>query len=239
MPIQTLNPATGKVIKSFDEPSIEEIHKIIDKSDKAFQSWRSTSFDERKKLMLNAADVLRKGKRKYGEILTLEMGKLLREAEAEVEKCAWVCEHYAGSAESMLSEEQVKTDASKSYIRFDPLGVILAVMPWNFPFWQVFRFAAPALMAGNAGLLKHASNVPQCALALEEIFLEAGFPGNVFKTLLISSSAVKYVIDNPLVKAATLTGSEFAGKQVAEACGRKLKKSVMEPLLLLFSQLNF
>ena len=160
--------------------------------------------------------------------MTLEMGKPISQAEAEAEKCAWVCDYYADNAESILKEEFIQTDASESYVRFDPLGVVLAVMPWNFPFWQVFRFAAPALMAGNVGILKHASNVPMCAEAIENIFLEAGFPEGAFKNLVISSKPVKNIIDNPLVKAATLTGSENAGRNVAERSGKNLKKTVME-----------
>ena len=178
--------------------------------------------------MKNAAQILRDKKEHYGKILTLEMGKTITQAVAEVEKCAWVCDYYADNAEKILAEEFVETDASQSYVRFDPIGVVLAVMPWNFPFWQVFRFAAPALMAGNVGILKHASNVPMSALAIEEIFTNAGFPESTFKTLLIGSSTVKDVIDNPKVKATTLTGSEPAGMQVAQMCGAKLKKTVME-----------
>jgi succinate-semialdehyde dehydrogenase/glutarate-semialdehyde dehydrogenase len=178
--------------------------------------------------MKNAAKILKDKKEYYGKILTLEMGKTITQAIAEVEKCAWVCDYYADNAENILADEIIKTDASQSYVRFDPIGIVLAVMPWNFPFWQVFRFAAPALMAGNVGILKHASNVPMSALAIEEIFTNAGFPENTFKTLLIGSALVKEVINNPKVKAATLTGSEPAGMQVAQMCGAKLKKTVME-----------
>ena len=228
MPIQTINPNTGKVEKSFSELTLNEIISIIDSVDKEFLNWKATGFSFRKKLMSNAASILREDKLEYGKILTLEMGKPIKQAVAEVEKCAWVCEYYAENAESILREEIISTDASESYIRFDPLGTILAVMPWNFPFWQVFRFAAPALMAGNVCLLKHASNVPMSALAIENIFAKAGFPENAFRTLLIGSSQVKEVINNPKVKAATLTGSEHAGKMVAESCGKVLKKTVME-----------
>jgi succinate-semialdehyde dehydrogenase/glutarate-semialdehyde dehydrogenase len=228
MALQTINPSTGKIEKTFKEHTSEEVSKIIDSVDKTFNTWRGVQYSERKKLMMNAAKILRDKKDYYGKILTIEMGKPIKQAIAEVEKCAWVCEYYAENSEKLLSEEKIETDASQSFVRFDPIGIVLAVMPWNFPFWQVFRFAAPALMAGNAGVLKHASNVPMSALAIEEIFLNAGFPENLFRTLMIGSSAVEDVIKNPKVKAATLTGSEPAGKKVAESCGRLLKKTVME-----------
>ncbi len=228
MPIQTINPATGKVEKTFTEHTREEVFGMIDNVHDAFLKWRKTDFVTRSQLLKNAAQILRDRKEHYGKILTLEMGKPITQAMAEVEKCAWVCEYYAENSEKILSEEIITTDASESYVRFDPLGVILAVMPWNFPFWQVFRFAAPALMAGNVCLLKHASNVPMSALAIEEIFTSAGFPESTFKTLLLSSSKVEDVIKNPKIKAATLTGSELAGKHVAHTCGANLKKSVME-----------
>lgn len=228
MPIKTINPANGELVKSFDEMNVKETAEIIEKSHETFLLWREKNFTERRLLMLNAADILRREKMKYGSILTLEMGKPIKQAAAEVEKCAWVCEYYADNAEDILSNEFVETDASESYVQFDPLGVVLAVMPWNFPFWQVFRFAAPALMAGNTGLLKHASNVPMSAVAIENIFSLAGFPRNAFSTLLIGSSQIEEVIKNPMVKAATLTGSEYAGKKVAGLCGSQLKKSVME-----------
>ncbi len=228
MAIQTVNPATEEIVKTFNEMSIEEVESIIEKSHETFLSWRKKSFSERSELMHKAASILREKKNEFGKIMTLEMGKPISQAEAEAEKCAWVCDYYADNAESILKEEFIQTDASESYVRFDPLGVVLAVMPWNFPFWQVFRFAAPALMAGNVGILKHASNVPMCAEAIENIFLEAGFPEGAFKNLVISSKPVKDIIDNPLVKAATLTGSENAGRNVAERSGKNLKKTVME-----------
>lgn len=228
MAIETINPTTGKSEKKFSEISKEELRRKINSAEAAFNSWQKTDFDFRKIKMLNAASILRNEKEKFGRLLTLEMGKTLLQAIAEVEKCAWVCEYYAENAETILQKEIIQTDADESFVRFDPLGVILAVMPWNFPFWQVFRFAAPALMAGNAALLKHASNVPQSALAIEEIFNRAGFPENVFQTLLIGSSLVDEVIKHPFVKAATLTGSEPAGRSVASACGKLLKKTVME-----------
>jgi len=228
MAIQTINPATGKLVKSFKELNSEEINGIINDVQNEFLSWCEIEFSERSKLMFNAAKLLRKNKRKYAEIMTLEMGKPIKQAIAESEKCAWVCEHYAENAESILAKEVIGTDASESYVQFDPLGIVLAVMPWNFPFWQVFRFAAPALMAGNVGILKHASNVPQTALIIEEIFREAGFPKNAFRTLLIGPKLVDEIIKNPKVKAATLTGSEYAGSKVAEMSGKMLKKTVME-----------
>lgn len=228
MAIKTINPATGEVIKTFGEFSDEKVNQIIEDSHGAFLKWRKTPFDFRKNLMLNAAKELRHNKEKYAEILTLEMGKPIKQSYAEVEKCAWVCEYYAENTEKILADEIIESDADESYVRFDPIGIVLAVMPWNFPYWQVFRFAAPALMAGNVGLLKHASNVPMSAMAIEEVFINAGFPKNVFSNLLIGSSKVKNVIEHPLVKAATLTGSEIAGKKVAEACGANLKKTVME-----------
>jgi len=228
MPVQTINPATGTIEKIFKEHTREEVFRTIENAHETFLKWRETDYAERSPLMKSAAQILRNQKEHYGKILTLEMGKPITQAIAEVEKCALVCDYYADNAEKILAEEFVQTDAAQSYIRFDPIGVILAVMPWNFPFWQVFRFAAPALMAGNVCILKHASNVPMSALAIEEIFIQAGFPQYAFNTLLIGSSIVGDVIDHPKVKAATLTGSESAGKKVAQACGAKLKKTVME-----------
>jgi len=174
MAIETINPNTNKLVKSFEKTSDEKIKSIILNSEKAYQQWKQTTFQLRSKLLFKTADVLRNNKNKYAEIMTLEMGKPISQAFAEVEKCAWVCEYYADNAEKILQKEFIKTDASESFVQFDPIGIVLAVMPWNFPFWQVFRFAAPALMAGNVCLLKHASNVPLCALAIEEIFTEAG-----------------------------------------------------------------
>jgi succinate-semialdehyde dehydrogenase/glutarate-semialdehyde dehydrogenase len=178
--------------------------------------------------MKKSAQILRDKKEHYARLMTLEMGKLLRESMAEVEKCAWVCDYYADHAGEILKDDVIATDATRSFVAFQPIGVVLAVMPWNFPFWQVFRFAAPALMAGNAAVLKHASNVPGCAMAIEEVFNEAGFPENLFRTLMVPSSGVEAVIENPLIVAATLTGSESAGSQVASAAGKHLKKTVLE-----------
>ncbi len=228
MAIQSVNPTNGKILKTFTPLTSEEINNKIKAAQTTFHNWKEVSLSEKKNLMLKAAEVLRSRKEIYSEILTIEMGKTLKQSVAEVEKCAWVCEYYAENTEEILKKEFIKTDASESYVQFDPLGIILAVMPWNFPFWQVFRFASPALMAGNVGLLKHASNVPQSAIAIEEIFHLAGFPKGCFTNLLIESKQVKEVINHPFVKAATLTGSEYAGKKVAESCGNKLKKTVME-----------
>lgn len=228
MSIQTINPATGKVEKIFDVYSLEKVFSIIDDVDNEFKNWKSTTFNERSKLMKTAAQILRSKKNEYGKIITLEMGKPISQAISEIEKCAWVCDYYAENAEKFLTKEIVSTDANESYIQFDPLGIILAIMPWNFPFWQVFRFAAPSLMAGNACILKHASNVPMCALAIEEIFEQAEFPRNLFRTILVDSSYVEELINHPKIKAVTLTGSDLAGKQVAQNCGKVLKKTVME-----------
>ncbi|MCW8848660.1 MAG: aldehyde dehydrogenase family protein, partial [Melioribacteraceae bacterium] len=228
MAIETINPATEEIIKTFVPMTDEEVKSIIDKVQNDFILWKNKDVSYRKILMLNAAKILRDEKVNYGKILTFEMGKPISQAIAEVEKCAWVCEYYAENTENILAKEYIATDATESFVQFDPIGIVLAVMPWNFPFWQVFRFAAPALMAGNAGILKHASNVPMSALAIEEIFQKAGFPVNLFRTLLINSNQVDSVIENPKVKASTLTGSEYAGSMVASKSGKMLKKSVME-----------
>ena len=226
--INSINPADLKVLKAYQAMNLSEVNKIIDSVDNAFEEWRKESFSKRSKLMLKAADVLKKNKEEYSKLMTLEMGKPINQSRAEVEKCAWVCEYYAENAEKFLSDELITTDASKSFVTFQPLGVVLAVMPWNFPFWQVFRFTAPGLMAGNAGILKHASNVSGCALAIEEVFREAGFPENLFRTILVPSSEMESVIKNEKIKAVTLTGSVPAGKSVAKTAGSVLKKTVME-----------
>jgi succinate-semialdehyde dehydrogenase/glutarate-semialdehyde dehydrogenase len=228
MPMEVINPATGEHVKTYDTLSKEELGPAIRASYEAFLSWKNVSFAERAQIMRNAAKILRKDANKYAKLMTIEMGKPIRDGRAEANKCAWVCDYYAENAQVFLKKEKVQTDASRSFVSYQPLGVLLAVMPWNFPFWQVFRFAAPALMAGNAGVLKHASNVPGCALAIEDIFLKAGFPENIFRTLLIGSSLVNEVIENPLVMAVTLTGSTPAGKAVASKAGQMLKKTVLE-----------
>ncbi|WP_439882048.1 NAD-dependent succinate-semialdehyde dehydrogenase [Pontibacter sp. MBLB2868] len=228
MSIKTINPATGEEIKSFTSDSPEEISKKLEAGQAAFQNWRNTSFEERARCMHKQADILEQDAEKYGRIITLEMGKPLKDAIAEVKKCAKACRYYADNAADFLADDTIETTASTSMIAYEPLGVVLAIMPWNFPFWQAYRFLAPALMAGNVGVLKHASNVPQCALAIEEIVRRAGFPDDVFQTLLIGSREVNAVIENPLVKAVTLTGSEVAGSKVAEKAGSEIKKTVLE-----------
>ncbi|HLW32431.1 MAG TPA: NAD-dependent succinate-semialdehyde dehydrogenase [Aequorivita sp.] len=224
----SLNPYSAKEIKVYKNHTKSQVEEIIEKADKRFYNWRETSFAERRKLMLAAAQELKTNAKEYAETMTLEMGKPISQAIAEVEKCAWVCEYYAENAEKQLQPEIVKTDAHKSYVSYEPLGVVLAVMPWNYPYWQVFRFAAPALMAGNIGILKHASNVFGCALNIEKIFKKAGFPEHCFSTLLIGSDAVEGVIQNKKVKAVTLTGSGPAGSSVASIAGKNIKKSVLE-----------
>ncbi len=228
MPIQSLNPTTNEVIKNYDEMSSDQVNEAIDNAHEAFLSWRKTPFSQRSELMDKASHVLNDNVNDYAKLISLEMGKALKEAKGEVKKCAWVCDYYSQNAEKFLEPELIESDASKSYACFQPLGVVLAVMPWNFPFWQVFRFAAPGLMAGNAAVLKHASNVPGCALAIEDIFRKAGFPDHLFRTLMIGSKQVNAVIENPKVKAATLTGSTPAGRAIASKAGEMLKKTVLE-----------
>jgi len=228
MPIASINPATGQTLKTFQPLSAADTARKLARSASAFARHRETLFPDRAARMMRAAEILDAEQDAFGAMMTSEMGKTLTAARQEAAKCAWVCRYYAEHAERFLADEPVATTASRSYVRYEPLGPVLAVMPWNFPFWQVFRFAAPALMAGNVGLLKHASNVPQCALMIEEVFLRAGFPEGVFQTLLIGSSQVEEVLCDPIVKAVTLTGSEPAGRSVAAAAGRLIKKSVLE-----------
>ena len=228
MAIQSINPVTDEVLDTFPEMSSEELERMLADGHEAFVTWRARPFAERSARMHEVARLLRERKDALARTMTLEMGKPIVQSEAEVDKCAGTCDYYAEHAERFLAVQPRETDAAKSYVRFDPLGIILAVMPWNFPFWQVFRFAAPALMAGNAGLLKHASNVPQCALAIEDIFKAAGFPRGLFRTALIGSSAVGGLIADARVAAVTLTGSEHAGSRVAERAGREIKKTVLE-----------
>jgi len=228
MAIEAINPVDGSLLGRYEETPPQEVLGTIRMAHRAYQDWKRTSFSHRAELMGKAAVILRDRAREFGELMTREMGKPISGAVAEAQKCAWVCEYYAQIAEKALAERQVKTDATRSFVAFRPIGVVLAVMPWNFPFWQVFRFAAPNLMAGNAGILKHASNVPGCALAIEEVFREAGFPEGLFRTLLISGSRVDGVIENPMVRAVTLTGSTPAGRAVAAKAGRELKKTVLE-----------
>jgi succinate-semialdehyde dehydrogenase/glutarate-semialdehyde dehydrogenase len=208
--------------------SLEDTENIIQKAQEAFLKWKKVSFKVKSKLMKKASNILRENAGKYGKLMAEEMGKPIKDGIAEANKCAWVCDYYANNAEDFLKDEIIETDASKSYITFQPLGIVLAIMPWNFPFWQVFRFAAPGLMAGNVGLLKHASNVPGCALAIEDVFRQAVFPENVFRTLLVGSKQVNKIVENPLIRAVTLTGSVPAGKAVAKKSGSLLKKTVLE-----------
>jgi succinate-semialdehyde dehydrogenase/glutarate-semialdehyde dehydrogenase len=228
MAIESVNPATGERIRKYPEMAPDEVADILEEVHRAYLDWRRTSFEERSGRMKEASRVLLDHAEEYGALMAREMGKVLREGRAEVEKCAWVCDYYAENAERFLAPEAVETEATRSFVAHRPQGIVLAVMPWNFPFWQVFRFAAPALMAGNAGVLKHASNVPGCALAIEAVFREAGFPENVFRTLLIGSGGVDAVIENPRVRAVTLTGSTPAGRAVARKSGEMLKKTVLE-----------
>jgi succinate-semialdehyde dehydrogenase/glutarate-semialdehyde dehydrogenase len=228
MDILAINPANGKTIGTYRELTKDQIETVIAESHEAYHTWRKTSFAERSKLMNGAAQTLRENSEEYATMMTKEMGKPIASSRSEVEKCAWVCEYYADNAEQFLKPEIIQTDASKSFVTFQPIGVVLAVMPWNFPFWQVFRFAAPSLMSGNVGVLKHASNVPGCALAIEDVFRKAGFPEHVFSTLLVGSSKVDAIIENPLIRAVTLTGSTPAGRAVARKAGEVLKKSVLE-----------
>src|SRR5712691_2062298 len=228
MAIATINPATGETLQTFPPLSPAEIEKKLQLAVAAFRSERKTSFAERAKRMTKAAEILERDKARFAHLMTLEMGKPYKAAVAEAAKCGTACRYYAENAERILADEVVETGAKKSFIRYLPIGPILAVMPWNFPFWQVIRFAAPALMAGNVGLLKHASNVPQCALAIEEIFCRAGFEEGVFQTLLIEPERVEKIIVDSRVKAVTLTGSEKAGSAVASTAAREIKKSVLE-----------
>lgn len=228
MAIATVNPATGQLVKSFEPLTPEQIEQKVELAAATFRSYRHTPFAERARMMLRAAEILEAEKEECGRLMTLEMGKPLKAAIGEAAKSATGCRYYAENAERFLADEIVEAGAKRSFIRYQPLGPILAVMPWNFPFWQVFRFAAPAFMAGNVGLLKHASNVPQCALKIEEIFRRAGFAEGVFQTLLIGSGPVDGILNDPRIAAATLTGSEQAGIQVGISAAKRIKKVVLE-----------
>jgi succinate-semialdehyde dehydrogenase / glutarate-semialdehyde dehydrogenase len=228
MPIESINPTTGERFASFAPMRADDLDSILSTADSTQREWARVAFSQRARPMRRTAELLKERSRELARQMALEMGKPLADGVAEVNKCAWVCEHYAENAETMLAPRGERTDAGHSYVRFDPLGVVLAVMPWNFPFWQVFRFIAPHLMAGNGGLLKHASNVPGCALAIEQVMRDAGFPKHLFRTLLINSSEVGWLIQDPRVAAVTLTGSEAAGRSVAEAAGKALKPVVLE-----------
>ena len=228
MSIQAINPATGEVVATHDEMKPDVVAGIVESVHAAALDWRRASYADRAVPMRKAAEILRKEARDFAHLMAREMGKPVRDGVAEAQKCATACDFFAEHAAKFLAREVVKTEARSSFVTFNPLGVVLAVMPWNFPFWQVFRFAAPGLMAGNAAVLKHASNVPGCAIAIEEIFHRAGFPENVFRTLMIGSGAVDAVIEHPRVRAVTLTGSGPAGRAIAAKAGRLLKKTVLE-----------
>lgn len=228
MPISSINPATQEVLETFEALTEKQLDEKLQRAAEMFQQHRRTTFSERAGMMQAAAEILESEKENLARTMTLEMGKPINAAVQEVEKCARVCRYYAENAEQHLADEIIETNATKSFVRYQPLGVVLAVMPWNFPLWQVFRFAAPALMAGNVGLLKHASNVPQCALAIEDVIQRAGFPAGAFQTLLIGSEAVESMLEDPRVAAATLTGSEPAGRSVASIAGKQIKKMVLE-----------
>jgi len=228
MTIASVNPTTGEKLKEFASIDADEIEEKLAKAALAFDSYRQTSFEQRANWLNAAADILEERRNQLGRIMTLEMGKLLRAAEDEIMKCARGCRFYAEQAEGFLADKKVETDTAHNFVRYEPMGPIFAIMPWNFPFWQVFRFAAPALMAGNVVLLKHAANVPQCGLAIEEVFKAAGFPEGVFQTLLIETEQARSIIEDARIKAVTLTGSERAGSEVASVAARQIKKSVLE-----------
>lgn len=226
--LKSVNPFDQSLLGEYPELDERALDGKLETAAKTFASWKKEKFAHRASLMKKAGDILRADKRKYAETISKEMGKVLREAEAEIEKCAGACDFFAGRAEEFLKDQLIKTDGSKSFVCYQPLGPVLAIMPWNFPFWQVFRFAAPGLMAGNVGLLKHASNVSQCSLAIEEVFTRAGFPEGAFQSLLIGSDKIDRLIAHDHVAAVTLTGSEYAGTKVAAAAGKNLKKTVLE-----------
>jgi len=228
MSIISVNPTNGKPLKHYRAHTPKQVEQKIAQTHKAWQNWKNTTHEERARLLTNMAGVLQIRKKEFAILMAQEMGKPINQGVAEIEKCASVCEYYAANAAKYLSDQLIETDASKSFVSFQPIGVVLAIMPWNFPFWQVFRFLAPALAAGNCGVLKHASNVPGCSLAIEEVVIEAGFPKDVFQSLLASSTMVEKIIENPLIQAATITGSTNAGKQVAQKAGSLIKKTVLE-----------
>lgn len=228
MSIQSINPATEEVIQTFEPYSTTQVDQAIEQAHNAFKSWRETSFAERNQLLQHVADYLREHKDELASIATMEMGKPITESQAEIEKCAWNCDFYANNAASFLADEYVATNATNSYVEFQPLGVVLALMPWNYPYWQVFRFAAPALMAGNTAVLKHASNVSLSGLKIEQIFQESGLPAGAFRTVLVPGAETRHLIDDPRIAAVTLTGSSEAGVAVAGASGHALKKNVLE-----------
>lgn len=226
--MKTIDPATEDTLRQYDKMDQSELEKIVDRAVAAQKMWRETTFDERSGLLHDVADQLEKSKEEYSELMAHEMGKPLSQGIAEIEKCSWVCDYYADNARQFLENKDIKTDASRSYVTYNPLGTVLSIMPWNFPFWQLYRFAAPALMAGNAAILKHASNVPGCAKAIEEVMHRGGIPEDLFRTVIVDSDHIQPVIDHPGVAAVTLTGSTPAGKAVASQAGGSLKKTVLE-----------
>jgi len=226
--LTAVNPANGNIIREYEENSTQEVEDKIKAAHHVFLTWRETTFPQRVEKLRKASKLLTSKEEEYAVLMATEMGKPIRDGRAEIEKCAWVCDYYADNALTALQPESIRTDARKSYITFKPLGVILAIMPWNYPFWQVFRFAAPALMAGNAAVLKHASNVPGCSKAIEEIFKTAGFPENLFLNVLFAGDRVQRIITQPLIRAVTLTGSQATGRTVAAESGKSLKKTVLE-----------
>ena len=228
MAIASINPATGEKLKEFAPHKDVDIEKALRNAESAFKKYRGEPFTQRAQWMVSVATLLEREKNELARTITLEMGKLLRDSVAEIEKCARGCRYYAENAERYLEDEVTQTNARRTYLHYEPMGAILAIMPWNFPFWQVFRFAAPALMAGNVGILKHAANVPQCALAIEQLFCRAGFEEGIFQTLLIETQQVEPLIVDPRIKAVTLTGSEKAGSIVGSQAAREIKKSVLE-----------
>jgi succinate-semialdehyde dehydrogenase/glutarate-semialdehyde dehydrogenase len=228
MELKSINPANGQLISTYKCHNSSHIEEILKNSRNSFMEWNKTPFEDRSKLLFSCASHLRKNSKEYAYLITEEMGKVICEAEAEIEKCAWVCDYYAEYGESFLKDEPLPVDGKEVFVAYQPLGCVLAIMPWNFPFWQVFRFAAPALMAGNVGLLKHATNVTGCSLAIERVFREAGFPDSVFQSLIIDSGEVESIITDNRVHAVTLTGSEAAGKAVASVAGKNIKKTVLE-----------
>jgi succinate-semialdehyde dehydrogenase / glutarate-semialdehyde dehydrogenase len=228
MNLVSINPANGQTLEKYKAHTVSQVGQRLKHAHKAWLSWKNTSHEERSSLLLNMAGALQTRKKEFAILMAQEMGKPVSQGVVEIEKCASVCEYYAANAAKYLQDQIVETDASKSFVTFQPVGVVLAVMPWNFPFWQLFRFLAPALAAGNCGVLKHASNVPGCALAIEEVVSQAGFPAHVFQTLLVDSSMVEKIIEDPLIQAVTITGSTNAGKQVAQKAGSLIKKTVLE-----------
>jgi succinate-semialdehyde dehydrogenase/glutarate-semialdehyde dehydrogenase len=226
--LTAINPTDGNIIKTYVEPSSTEVVRRLDAAGEVFHAWKKTDIDERAGFLKNAARILTGNKEQYARLMAAEMGKPIRQGRDEIEKCAWGCEFYSDQAAAMLQPQSIETDADRSFISFKPLGVILAIMPWNYPFWQAFRCAAPGLMAGNVMVLKHAANVPGCALAIEAVFKKAGFPENLFQSILIPSRRVTELIAHPLIRAVSLTGSKSAGRAVAAEAGKLIKKSVLE-----------